>query len=95
MQSNFFSINFLRLLEPEMQDIIAIVKTLVGIAIPLLGSAMIPDGLQRWGAAVFGAIGIFVFIGFVTGSEPSSFAIGLGIGMILATLKLATGLRWL
>ncbi len=78
-----------------MQDLFAIAIALVGIAIPLLGSAMIPNGIQRWAAALFAVIGLFVFFSYISAPSPSAFAVGLGIGFILATVKLTTGLRWL
>lgn len=79
-----------------MDDIAAVLTALVGCIVPLIGSAMIPNGSQRWGAAIFAAIGLFVFINFMSSHEsPSAFAVGLGIGFMLSTIKLATGLRFI
>lgn len=78
-----------------MSDILTALIVLLGITLALLGSALIPNGLQRWGSAAFAVIGIAVFASYMTSENPSSFALGLGIGLILATFKLATGLRWL
>jgi hypothetical protein len=78
-----------------MSDIFALLQGLLGAFIPLLGSAMIPNGSQRWGAAIFAAIGLFVFVNYIQNPDPPAFSIGLGIGFILATAKLATGIRFL
>ena len=78
-----------------MNDIVAILIGLLGIVIPMTGSAMIPNGAQRWGAAIFALVGLFIFINYMHNPAPSAFAVGLGIGFILATAKLATGIRFL
>jgi hypothetical protein len=65
-----------------------------GCAIPLVGSAMVPNGWQRPGAAVFALISVGVFLGF--GADPAT-PIGAGIatGFVLASAKLLTGIRFL
>ncbi len=67
---------------------------LLGTCLPMLGSAMIPNGSQRWGAAVFSLLGIGVFIG-IGGTGATPLTTGIGTGFILASAKLATGLRFL
>ena len=72
----------------------AIFYFLVGLPLPLLASAMVPDGWQRIGGAVFALIGIGVFSGMLMdGANPLRW--GLSLGLILASLKLTTGLRFL
>jgi MFS-type transporter involved in bile tolerance (Atg22 family) len=72
----------------------AIGKFILGTIMPLIGSAMVPNGYQRWGAAIFSLIGIAILIGLLRcGSSP--FHAGLATGFVLASMKLATGLRFL
>jgi hypothetical protein len=78
-----------------MSDLVAIGYAVIGAFLPLLGSGLIPNGIQRWAAALFAVIGLFVFFNHMTNDDPSSFSVGLGIGFLLATIKLATGLRFL
>ena len=78
-----------------MSDLIAIAFALIGAALPLLCSGLVPNGEQRWAAAMFAAVGIVVFINQMGSSSPSPFSTGMGIGFVLATAKLATGLRFL
>jgi hypothetical protein len=66
---------------------------LLGCALPLLLSALVPNGRQRWGAAVFALLGAGLFCGL--GADPATpFGGGLATGFILASAKLATGLRF-
>ncbi|QAY80159.1 hypothetical protein [Sphingosinicella sp. BN140058] len=76
-----------------MTQIFSLALTVLGSILPLLGSAMIPNGSQRWGAAMFAAVGLFLFVGFVS-APASSFMFGLCVGFLLATAKLATGIRF-
>lgn len=78
-----------------MSDLIAIAMALVGAMLPLFCSGLIPNGYQRWAAAMFAAVGIVVFVSHMTNPAPSPFSIGMSIGFVLATAKLATGLRFL
>jgi hypothetical protein len=78
-----------------MNDIVNAIFGIIGAFLPLLCSGLIPNGYQRWAAAMFAAAGLFVFAGHMTNANPSAFAVGMGIGFVLATAKLATGLRFL
>lgn len=78
-----------------MSDIVSIGFFLLGGFLPLLCSGLIPNGYQRWAAAMFAAFGLFIFINHMTNSSPSSFSVGMSVGFLLATAKLATGLRFL
>jgi succinate dehydrogenase/fumarate reductase cytochrome b subunit len=78
-----------------MGDIFSFLQGLLGVVLALIGSAMIPNGSQRWGAAIFAAIGVFVFFNFLNNPAPAPFSVGLGIGLALASAKLATGIRFL
>ena len=67
---------------------------LVGTCLPLILTAMVPNGLQRMGSAVLALLGIGVLIGLLrAGSTPLH--AGLATGFILASIKLLTGLRFL
>ena len=67
---------------------------LLGIVLPLLLTAMVPNGLQRTGSAVLALLGIGILIGLLrAGSTP--FHAGLATGFVLASIKLLTGLRFL
>src|SRR3546814_10430746 len=44
-----------------MKDIINVILGMIGAFLPLLCSGLIPNGYQRWAAAMFAAAGIFVF----------------------------------
>src|SRR3546814_9729124 len=68
-----------------MKDIINVILGMIGAFLPLLCSGLIPNGYQRWAAAMFAAAGIFVFAGHMTNPNPSAFAVGMGVGFVLAT----------
>ena len=78
-----------------MSDLVNIAMAMLGGFLPLLFSGLIPNGYQRWAAAMFAGIGIFVFVSQMRAPEVSSFSVGMGIGFVLATAKLTTGLRFL
>src|SRR3546814_14478775 len=75
-----------------MKDIINVILGMIGAFLPLLCSGLLPNGYQRWAAAMFAAAGIFVFAGHMTNPNPSPFAVGIDAGFVLATAKLTTGL---
>ncbi len=66
---------------------------LVSAVLPLILSGMIPNGKQRWAAAIFALLGIFIFGGYIQATETTPYALGLGIGFLIATVKLTTGIR--
>src|SRR3546814_5478808 len=68
-----------------MKDVINVILGMIGAFLPLLCSGLIPNGYQRWAAAMFAAAGIFVFAGHMTNPNPSAFAVGMGVGFVLAT----------
>lgn len=78
-----------------MEQLLNIPVILLGCFLPLLVTAMVPGGSQRMAAAIFALIGIGMFARFGATTEPSTFALGLAIGFMLATAKLATGIRFL
>lgn len=83
------------MIRPEaVAEIVSAILFGVGACLPMLGSAMVPNGSQRWGAAAFSLLGIGVLLGIgYIGSTP--FALGVGVGFMIASAKLATGLRFL
>jgi hypothetical protein len=83
------------MIRPEgIAQIVGALLFLLGVVIPMLGSAMIPNGSQRWGAAIFSLLGIGLFLG-IGGYGANPLTIGMGVGFMLASAKLATGLRFL
>jgi MFS-type transporter involved in bile tolerance (Atg22 family) len=76
------------------EDLWAIFIFVVGAVLPLLGSAMIPNGRQRMAGAIFALIGIAVLVGMV-GNPSNAMRWGLSVGFILAATKLVAGIRFL
>lgn len=72
----------------------AILLFAFGTVIPLILSAMVPNGFQRIGGAVCALLGIALAIGMI-GIEGNAMRWGLVTGFSLASIKLAAGLRFL
>lgn len=72
----------------------AILLFIFGTVIPLILSAMVPNGYQRIGGALCALIGIALAIGMI-GVEGNAMKWGLITGFSLASIKLAAGLRFL
>ncbi|MAM83256.1 MAG: hypothetical protein CL472_01070 [Acidobacteria bacterium] len=72
----------------------AILLFAFGTIIPLILSAMVPNGFQRIGGAVCALLGIALAIGMI-GVEGNAMRWGLVTGFSLASIKLAAGLRFL
>lgn len=67
---------------------------ILGCAGPLVGSAMVPNGWQRPGAAVFALLAVGVFLGL--GTDPATpLGAGVAAGFVLASAKLLVGIRFL
>lgn len=66
----------------------------IGAILPLLGTAMIPNGGQRIAGAIFALIGIAVLAGMV-GHPSNAMRWGLSVGFILGATKLVAGIRFL
>jgi VIT1/CCC1 family predicted Fe2+/Mn2+ transporter len=79
--------------EFQMSEFGAILKFILGVFLPLLGSALVPNGWQRLGAALFALIAICVVTGMLGGSNPLRW--GLSVGFVLAATKLTAGIRFL
>lgn len=76
-----------------MSQILSLLYGTFALCLPLIGTALVPNGYQRIGAAAFAVVGLGTLVSFFGAVEPSSFATGLMVGFILATLKLALGIR--
>lgn len=76
-----------------MSDLLEIGQFLLGAVIPLFLTLLVPPTSQRIGACIYALVGIALFVGLLT--DPSTFAIGLGVGFMLAASKLAFGLRFI
>lgn len=72
----------------------AVATGIFAVLLPLILSALVPHGFQRWGGAIFCLLGIAFLCGLSQFSS-THFSIGMGIGFILASLKLITGIRFL
>jgi VIT1/CCC1 family predicted Fe2+/Mn2+ transporter len=72
----------------------AIILFMLGAFLPLLASAMVPNGWQRIGGALFSVIALAVMTGML-GGTANALRWGLSIGFSLAALKLTTGLRFI
>ena len=72
----------------------AILLFAFGGIIPLILSAMVPNGYQRIGGALCALVGIALAIGMI-GVEGNAMRWGLVAGFSLASIKLAAGLRFL
>jgi len=79
--------------EFQMSEFGAILSFLLGITLPLLGSALVPNGWQRIGGALFALIAIGVVMGMMGGSNALRW--GLSVGFVLAATKLTAGIRFL
>ncbi|AXK43716.1 hypothetical protein [Erythrobacter aureus] len=80
---------------PLFEWLFAGVITLITAALPMMLSGMIPHAKQRWAAAIFALLGALIFAGYINAAAPTPYAIGLGIGFIIATVKLTFGIRLL
>ena len=72
----------------------AILLFIFGTIIPLIASAMVPNGYQRFGGAICALLGIAIAIGMI-GVEGNPMRWGLVAGFSLASIKLSAGLRFL
>lgn len=72
----------------------AIFLFVVSVFMPLIASAMVPNGWQRIGGAIFALLGIGVMSGILV-EGANAMRWGLSLGLVLASIKLSAGLRFL
>lgn len=75
-------------------QLLSIAVAIVGCLLPLILSGLIPNGFQRWAGAISCLIGSAFLLG-IAHFGSSYFNVGMGIGFVLAAIKLVAGIRFL
>jgi hypothetical protein len=77
-----------------MSQIVTGLLFMLGVIMPLIGTGMIPRGSQRMGGAVFALMGMGVIFG-IGGYGSTPISLGIGVGLMLGSAKLITGISFL